>query len=174
MYGFHQQMGRSLNCQCGFCQESARDLQVWKQLFMHLSQQALICHEDINHPSVGVEFRWRLVLRSLTNRCVGMMATDLATDLGLQLWGIIKPENYGFFLWFIVWLAGFKCGWISKSAVYITNHEKENPVSLQMDIHLDYPLVNVYIAIENCPVEIVSFPMNSMVIFQFVMYPLVI
>jgi len=43
-----------------------------------------------------------------------------------------------------------------------------------MDIHLDYPLVNVYIAIENCPVEIVSFPMNSMVIFQFVMYPLVI
>ena len=81
-----------------------------------------------------------------------------------------QTRKLWFFLWFIVWLAGFKCGWISKSAVYITNHEKENPVSLQMDIHLDYPLVNVYIAIENCPVEIVSFPMNSMVIFQFVMY----
>ena len=56
MYGFHQQMGRSLNCQCGFCQESARDLQVWKQFFfLHLSQQALICHEHINH--LSVEFR---------------------------------------------------------------------------------------------------------------------
>ena len=52
-YGFHQQMGRSLNCQSGFCQEPARDLQVWKQFFMHLSQQALICHEDINHLSVA-------------------------------------------------------------------------------------------------------------------------
>ena len=30
-----------------------------------------------------------------------------------------------------------------------------------------YPLVICYIAIENDPVEIVDFPMNSMVIFQF-------
>ena len=32
-----------------------------------------------------------------------------------------------------------------------------------------YPLVICYIAIENDPVEIVDFPINSMVIFQFAM-----
>jgi hypothetical protein len=35
---------------------------------------------------------------------------------------------------------------------------------------IDYPLVNVYIAIENGPVEIVDLPMNSMVIFHSFLY----
>ena len=33
-----------------------------------------------------------------------------------------------------------------------------------------YPLVMTNIAIENCPVEIVDLPIDSMVIFQFVFY----
>jgi hypothetical protein len=36
-----------------------------------------------------------------------------------------------------------------------------------MVISDSYPLVICYIAIENGPVEIVSFPINSMVIFQY-------
>ena len=38
------------------------------------------------------------------------------------------------------------------------------------DLMVIYPLVNIQKSIEHGPVEIVSFPMNSMVIFQFVMW----
>ena len=41
---------------------------------------------------------------------------------------------------------------------------------IQWDINGIYPLVICYIAIENGPVEIVGFPIKSMVIFQFVFF----
>ena len=46
---------------------------------------------------------------------------------------------------------------------------KEFFLSLQKSFLADgYPLVNIHIAIEHGPVEIVSFPMNSMVILTIV------
>ena len=100
--------------------------------------------------TVGVEFRWRLVRKH--QALCGDDGNWLGNWLGTStLRDNQTRKNYVFFLMVYGMVSRIQM-WLNLqvSCKNITNHEKENPVSLQMDIHLDYPLVNVYIAIEHC------------------------